>query len=435
MVVYLNRKSKLSRVTGMDLEDRIKVLTEGAKYDVSCSSSGSNTSAKTGYLGSAASSGICHSFTSDGRCISLLKILMSNHCIYDCLYCVNRRSNDLPRARMSPKELCELVINFYKRNYIEGFFLSSAVEGSPNQTMQKLLETVELLRTEYKFRGYIHLKAIPGADSGLLDRASMFVDRMSLNIELPSERSLKLLAPQKKKEAIVSPMKQLSETYLQTKLERPRIKKIPAGQTTQMIIGASPDSDASIMRLSQGLYDHFKLKRVYYSSYVPVNTGNSLLPMLPPDLRREHRLYEADFLLRMYGFRAEELLPEDRNLSLDLDVKSDWAVNNFANFPLEINKASYEMLLRVPGIGTRNAYRIAEARRHGKIGFDALKKMRVVLKRAKYFITVDGKFYGNTDNPERIKNILRGQELLPAPVRSVQLSFFDTMPSYISGEF
>lgn len=419
----------------MDLEERIRILTEGAKYDVSCSSSGSNTSAKAGYLGSAASCGICHSFTSDGRCISLLKILMSNRCIYDCLYCVNRRSNDIPRARLTPRELCELVVNFYKRNYIEGFFLSSAVETSPNQTMEQLIETVELLRTEYKFRGYIHLKAIPGADANLIDRAAVFADRMSLNIELPSEGSLKLLAPQKKKEAIVSPMKQLAATYIQNKLETPRIRKIPAGQTTQMIIGASPDSDAQIMRLSQGLYDHFKLKRVYYSSYVPVNTGNSLLPMVPPDLRREHRLYEADFLIRTYGFRADELLPGDRNLSLDLDVKSDWAINNYAAFPLEINKASYEMLLRVPGIGTRNAYRIAEARRHCKIDFDALKKMRVVLKRAKYFITVNGKFLGGTENPGKIRNILRGQELLAAPVQSVQLSFFDTLPSHISGEF
>jgi len=420
----------------MELEDRIRVLTEGAKYDVSCSSSGSNTGAKAGFLGTTAACGICHSFTSDGRCVSLLKILMSNHCIYDCLYCVNRRSNDIPRARLTPRELCELVMNFYRRNYIEGFFLSSAVECSPNRTMEQLLETAELLRTEYKFRGYIHLKAIPGADKDLIDRASQFADRMSLNIELPSEGSLKLLAPQKKKEAIIAPMRMLADTYIQNKLETPKIKKIPAGQTTQMIVGASPDSDARIIRLSQGLYDHFKLKRVYYSSYVPVNTGNSLLPMVPSDLRREHRLYEADFLMRLYGFKAEELLPNDRNLSLELDVKSDWAVNNFSGFPLEINKASYEMLLRVPGIGVRNAYRIAEARRHGKLDFDALKKMRVVLKRAQYFITVGGKFFGGTDSPERIKNILLGQErLLNAPQKGVQLSFFDMLPTYVSGEF
>jgi len=300
--------------------------------------------------------------------------------------------------------------------------------------MEKLIETVELLRTKYKFRGYIHLKAIPGADKSLIDRAAAFADRMSLNIELPSEGSLKLLAPQKKKDAILLPMRQLAETYIHDQLEKPRAKKIPAGQTTQMIIGASPDTDARILRLSQGLYDNFRLKRVYYSSYVPVNTDNSLLPMVPSDLRREHRLYEADFLIRLYGFKAEELLPADTNLSLDIDVKSDWALNNYGLFPLEINKASYEMLLRVPGIGVRNAYRIAEARRHGKITFESLKKMRVVLKRAKYFITADGKFYGDNENPERIRNILKGHNLLKPSVKSTQLSFFDTLPSYITGE-
>lgn len=418
----------------MDFEEKVRVLTEGAKYDVSCSSSGGKTSAKAGYVGNTATGGICHSFTSDGRCISLLKILLSNHCIYDCLYCANRRSNDIPRARLTPDELCRLTINFYRRNYIEGLFLSCAVEASPDRTMEKLIETVELLRTKYKFRGYIHLKAIPGADKSLIDRAAAFADRMSLNIELPSEGSLKLLAPQKKKDAILLPMRQLAETYIHDQLEKPRAKKIPAGQTTQMIIGASPDTDARILRLSQGLYDNFRLKRVYYSSYVPVNTDNSLLPMLPSDLRREHRLYEADFLIRLYGFKAEELLPADTNLSLDIDVKSDWALNNYGLFPLEINKASYEMLLRVPGIGVRNAYRIAEARRHGKITFESLKKMRVVLKRAKYFITADGKFYGDNENPERIRNILKGHNLLKPSVKSTQLSFFDTLPSYITGE-
>lgn len=418
----------------MDFEEKVRVLTVGAKYDVSCSSSGGKTSAKAGYVGNTATGGICHSFTSDGRCISLLKILLSNHCIYDCLYCANRRSNDIPRARLTPDELCRLTINFYRRNYIEGLFLSCAVEASPDRTMEKLIETVELLRTKYKFRGYIHLKAIPGADKSLIDRAAAFADRMSLNIELPSEGSLKLLAPQKKKDAILLPMRQLAETYIHDQLEKPRAKKIPAGQTTQMIIGASPDTDARILRLSQGLYDNFRLKRVYYSSYVPVNTDNSLLPMVPSDLRREHRLYEADFLIRLYGFKAEELLPADTNLSLDIDVKSDWALNNYGLFPLEINKASYEMLLRVPGIGVRNAYRIAEARRHGKITFESLKKMRVVLKRAKYFITADGKFYGDNENPERIRNILKGHNLLKPSVKSTQLSFFDTLPSYITGE-
>ncbi|MFA5450190.1 MAG: putative DNA modification/repair radical SAM protein [Clostridia bacterium] len=416
----------------MDIGERIKILTEGAKYDVSCSSSGSRTTAKRGYLGSAAPHGVCHSFTADGRCISLLKILLSNKCVYDCLYCINRRTESIPRASLTPKELCELVIGFYKRNYIEGLFLSSAVEVSPNRTMETLAQTVQMLRTEYKFRGYIHLKGIPGADNELIDYASRWVDRISLNIELPSEKSLLLLAPQKKKEAILSPMRMLSQTYIASQIERPKIIKIPAGQTTQMIVGASPETDGQIMRLTQGLYDHYRLKRVYYSAYSPVTT-NSLLPAVPPDLRREHRLYEADWLLRFYGYKAEELLPINRNLSLDLDVKSDWAINNFNMFPLEINTAPYELLLRVPGIGVRNAYRITEARKHGRLDRDALKKMRVVLKRAEYFVTINGKFFGAADTPHKIRNSLMGKSLSAPPPKYKQLGFFDE--PLITGEF
>lgn len=421
----------------MELEERIKVLTNGAKYDVSCSSSGGTTGAVKGYVGNSAYSGICHSFTSDGRCISLLKILMTNYCEYDCLYCVNRRSNDLPRARLTPREICELVINFYRRNYIEGLFLSSAVEKSPNYTMQKLTQTVELLRTEYKFRGYIHLKAIPGADQQLIDNASKFADRMSLNIELPSETSLKLLAPQKKKLSILQPMKMLSNLYINNKLEKPAQKKIPAGQTTQMIIGATNDTDGQIIRLSQALYQHFKLKRVYYSAYVPINTENSLLPVTPPNLKREHRLYEADWLLRFYGYKAEEILPANYNLDVDIDVKSNWALNNFQQFPVEINSASYEMLLRIPGIGVKNAYRIFHARRHNKLTWDSLKKMRVVLKRAKYFITIDGKFFGGMQNPYNIKKALKGDSnvLLLNNSQAQQLSLFEDRTSMLTGEF
>ncbi|MFW5780770.1 MAG: putative DNA modification/repair radical SAM protein, partial [Bacillota bacterium] len=335
----------------MDINQRIAILTNGAKYDVSCSSSGSNSSAVKGSLGSCAASGICHTFTSDGRCISLLKILMTNFCSYDCLYCVNRKSNDIPRARLNPSELCELVINFYRRNYIEGLFLSSAVERDPNYTMQNLMQAVKLLRTEYNFRGYIHLKTIPGADRELIDYTARWVDRMSVNIELPSQSGLKLLAPQKQKEMIIEPMKQLANIYIQNKLEKPQIKKIPAGQTTQMIIGATNDTDGQILRLSEALYQGYKMKRVYYSAYVPVNTGNSLLPVVPPDLRREHRLYEADWLLRFYGYKAEEILDSFSQLDLDIDVKSSWALRNFSLFPLEINTADYEMLLRIPGVG------------------------------------------------------------------------------------
>lgn len=423
----------------MELNEKIRILTEGAKYDVSCSSSGSDTGAKKGQLGNTSACGICHSFTSDGRCISLLKILMTNFCIYDCLYCANKRSNDIERASLTPKEIAELVINFYRRNYIEGLFLSSAVETSPNHTMEKLTQTVKMLRNDYRFRGYIHLKAIPGAAQELIDEAASWVDRMSLNIELPSEKSLKLLAPQKTKAAIITPMKQLSNIYIEGKEQKPKIKKIPAGQTTQMIIGASPDTDGQIVRLSEALYKNYALKRVYYSPYVPVNTGNSLLPALPPDLRREHRLYEADWLLRFYGFSAKELLSPEYNLALDLDVKSDWALNNFASFPVEVNSADYEMLLRVPGIGVKNAYRIMHARRYQKLTWDSLKKMRVVLKRAKYFITVGGKFYGNSENPSNIRNMLKdNKQLLLTSDKGVQMTMFDNLPditSTISGEF
>lgn len=421
----------------MDINDRIRVLTEGAKFDVSCSSSGSSTSSAKGNLGNCAAAGICHSFTADGRCVSLLKMLMTNYCEYDCLYCVNRRSNDIERARLTPREIADLTINFYRRNYIEGLFLSSAVEQSPNYTMHKLTEAVEILRREYHFRGYIHLKAIPGADKKLIDYAAELVDRMSLNIELPSENSLKLLAPQKTKLAIVEPMKMLADIYIQDKQEKPKQRKIPAGQTTQMIIGASPDTDGMIVRLSEALYRNYELKRVYYSAYVPVNLDNSLLPVIPPDLRREHRLYEADWLMRFYGYKANELLPNDYNLALDIDVKSDWAVNNYKYFPVEINTAPYEILVRVPGIGVKNAYRIVHSRCHGKLDWDSLKRMRVVLKRAKHFITIDGKFYGETDNPFNIRNILNGSQLqLNAPNNEyVQLSLFEDKKSIITGEF
>lgn len=416
----------------MELEDKIRVLTEGAKYDVSCSSSGSSTASKRGQLGNCAVGGICHSFTNDGRCISLLKILMSNNCEYDCLYCINRRGNDIERARLEPREICQLVIDFYKRNYIEGLFLSSAVDKSPAYTMQKLIETVELLRVEYKFRGYIHLKGIPNADKEMLEYASQWVDRMSFNIELPSESSLKLLAPQKSKQGIIEPMKMLSDIYIKEREIKSRLK-IPAGQTTQMIIGATPDADGQIIRLSQALYDKFAMKRVYYSSYVPVNQLSNL-PSIPSDLRRENRLYQADWLLRFYGYRAEELVPLNYNLSLDIDPKTDWALRNYDKFPIEINTASYEILLRVPGIGVRNAYRIIKARCYNKIDEDALKRMRVVTKRAQHFITVNGKFLGY-DSPEKIYSLIARKQILLEDKAAKQLSFFDSNNSNITGDF
>jgi putative DNA modification/repair radical SAM protein len=390
-----------------ELDNKVQILAMGAKYDVSCSCSGGKTKAKAGGLGSCVPAGICHAFTADGRCVSLLKILQSNFCEYDCLYCVNRKSNNIPRARLSPKELADLTVAFYKRNYIEGLFLSSAVDGNPNKTMENMTEVCKLLRFEHNFRGYIHLKAIPGADASLIEYASRFADRMSVNIELPTEKSLSLLAPQKKKELIVSPMRQLSNIYIGEREER-KIKRIPAGQSTQMIVGASPESDGQIVRLSEALYKNFALRRVFYSAYVPIN-DNSNLPALPVDLKREHRLYEADWLLRFYGFNAEELIPNGINFNLSFDVKTDWALRNIEKFPLEINKADYEMLLRIPGVGVKNAARIADARTHGKLNIDTLKKLKVALNRAKHFITVDGKYYGGKLEPDYIAKTLLGE--------------------------
>ena len=401
--------------------NRLKILTESAKFDVSCSSSGSSRPNKKGQIGNAPLGGICHSFTSDGRCISLLKILMSNRCVYNCLYCVNRRSNDVPRASAEPDEICELVMNFYKRNYIEGLFLSSAVDGSPDHTMELLLETVVRLRKLYGFNGYIHLKGIPGASVELIRRAGRFVDRMSLNVELPSERSLKLLAPQKSKDSIFSPMKDLAEDYIVAKEER-NGHFLPAGQTTQMIVGASSESDGQILRLSQGLYDKFRLKRVYFSSYIPMNTSTSLLPTLPAGLLREHRLYQADWLIRFYGFKANEIIGENENLDPAVDPKCAWALKNMQYFPVEVNSAPEPLLLKVPGIGFRGAQKIVAARKFSRLDFNALLKMRIVLKRAVHFITCDGKFYGN-QKLSAVKNLLALSERTET---SEQLSLFST---------
>ena len=375
-------------------EIRLKILTEGAKYDVSCSSSGSKRANTSNGIGNAYASGICHSFTPDGRCISLLKILMSNECLYDCEYCPNRKAADVPRARLSPEGICELVINFYKRNYIEGLFLSSAVFDSPDRTMELLTETVRKLRYEYHFNGYIHLKGIPHADSGIVEKAARLVDRMSYNVELPSEKSLKLLAPQKTKESLLLPMKGLQNAIENDRQNKVRHRALPAGQTTQMIIGASPESDGQILKLTEALYRRMNLKRVYYSSYLPVVQSNKL-PTVGAGLLREHRLYQADWLIRFYGFEVNEICDENENLSAEYDPKCAWALRNMHLFPIEINTAPLETLLRVPGIGAKSAYKITEARRYAKLDFDNLVKMRVVLKRAKHFITCNGKFYGS----------------------------------------
>jgi len=408
---------------------KLNVLADGAKYDVSCSSSGSNRGGVYNKLGNTAAPGICHSFTPDGRCISLLKILLSNNCIYDCAYCPSRRSLDIERQSLTCQELCELVIEFYKRNYIEGLFLSSAIDKSPNHTMQQLTDTVIMLRKVYNFNGYIHLKGIPSADINIINLAAAFSDRMSFNIELPTEKSLKLLAPQKNKEAIFGPMKFLANKYIEQKNYKndAHFKKsvIPAGQTTQMIIGASVDTDQTILTLSENLYNKYKLKRVYYSAYIHHNLNTSnLLPIKPPNLVRENRLYQADWLLRFYGFSASEILTEG-NLSENLDPKHAWAMRNLNKFPIEINTASYEELLRVPGIGLNSAYKIIHARRYTKLTYEDLSKMKVVLKRAAHFITVGGKFFGKSE-----------KQISTALTANKQISIFDNelITSAITGQ-
>ena len=402
-----------------NFENRLKILVNGAKYDVSCSSSGSSRGMKRGALGDTAQNGICHSYTADGRCISLLKILLSNVCAYDCEYCVNRRSADVPRATLSSTELCELVMHFYRRNYIEGLFLSSAVVGSPDKTMELLIEAVVKLRKIYNFNGYIHLKGIPGADERLIQTAAMYVDRMSFNIELPTEKSLKMLAPQKTKEAIVAPMKQLSVISEEKSL---RQIFLPAGQTTQMIVGASGEADGHIIRLSSYLYNKYGMKRVYYSSYVPV-VSSPLLPALPTGLLREHRLYQADWLLRFYGFSAEEIVGEGENLPADVDPKEYWALRNISLFPVEINSAPYEILLRIPGVGHKSAAKILSARRVHALDFCDLIKMRVSLKKARHFITCKGKYFGCDKGAEVLRPML---SLSGGFAVNEQLSLFGT---------
>lgn len=375
----------------MTIAEKLKILADSAKYDASCASSGSKRK-NVGGIGDGNAAGICHSWSADGRCISLLKILFSNNCIYDCVYCLNRRSNDILRAEFTPQEVADLTIEFYKRNYIEGLFLSSAVIKNPDYTMELIIKTLELLRNQHKFFGYIHVKIIPGASDILIKKAGLLADRVSVNIELPSETSLKRLAPQKSRKSVISPMKQISCEASNSIVERKHFKNAPtfapAGQSTQMIIGASGETDLQIISLTQGLYDKFKLKRIYFSAYIPV-VSDPKLPSLDtsPPLLREHRLYQADWLLRYYGFKADEILDEyNPYLSVNFDPKCAWALKNPQFFPVDVNKADYAMILRVPGIGVISAKRIISARRHSKLTVQNLKAMGVVLKRAKYFI-------------------------------------------------
>ena len=416
----------------MELMDKLEILADAAKYDAACTSSGLDRAGRSGAIGSTTLAGCCHSFSADGRCISLLKVLMTNVCAYDCQYCVNRRSNDLPRAAFTPRELCELTMGFYRRNYIEGLFLSSAVLVNPDYTTERMIEALRLLREEYRFGGYIHAKAIPGADPRLTYRLGLLADRMSVNIELPSAGSLALLAPDKKKENILTPMGQIRDgislASRERKLCRHAPRFAPAGQSTQMIVGATPESDRQILTLTQGLYDRYHLKRVFYSAYMPVSNS----PLLPapqefqPPLLREHRLYQADWLLRFYHFRAEELLDEEApNLDPRLDPKCTWALRHLEFFPVEVNRADYEALLRVPGVGVRSARRILAARRVGPLTFEGLKRLGVVLKRAQYFLTCSGRPL--TGLRVREDGLLRHLAALDAPREPVmeQLSLFD----------
>lgn len=381
----------------MDIKRKLEILGEGAKYDVACTSSGVNRANKKGTIGNAVAAGICHSFSADGRCVSLLKILMTNYCIYDCQYCISRRSNDIARAIFSPGEIAELTIEFYKRNYIEGLFLSSGVIKSPDYTMELMCKALQLLRSEYLFNGYIHAKTIPGSSPELIRKLGLLADRISVNLELPSEKSLNILAPDKPKKNILKPMGMIRDGITENKEElalyRHAPKFAPAGQSTQVIIGATPDTDFQIIRLAESLYKKYALKRVFYSGYIPMGTHSLLPKNQPVPLLREHRLYQADWLLRFYGFRADELLSE-QNSTLDplLDPKCNWAVNHLEQFPVEINKADYQTLLRVPGIGVISARKILTARRLGPLTFDDLKKLGIVLKRAIYFITCSGKY-------------------------------------------
>ena len=416
--------------------DKLKILSDAAKYDVSCSSSGVSRKGNGRDMGNCISAGICHSFAADGRCISLLKILLSNECIYDCKYCLNRRSNDVPRATFTPDEVCELTMNFYRRNYIEGLLLSSGIIGTPNQTMEMIWQVVYKLRNVYHFRGYIHVKGIPGADPVLIQKTGYLTDRMSVNLELPTADGLKKLAPNKHRKNILTPMRQIQQGIRQGRNEvaiyRHAPDFVPAGQSTQMIVGATPESDYQIMAVAQGLYDNFELKRVFYSAYVSINEDKEL-PALHTGtpLLREHRLYQADWLMRFYQFRAEELLNEKRpNFNILLDPKCDWALQHLEQFPVEINRADYHTLLRVPGIGVNSARRICGARKTARLGFEDLKKMGVVLKRALYFITCSGKMMYPTKLEEDYitRNLLSIHEKLPFDQSGItykQLSLLD----------
>ena len=420
----------------MDVLEKLTILTDAAKYDAACTSSGAKRGFRKGMIGctSSAVAGCCHTFSADGRCVTLLKVLLTNCCVYDCKYCVNRRSNDTRRAMFTPEELADLTIQFYRRNYIEGLFLSSGVFRSPDYTTELMIRALSILRNQYRFNGYIHAKAIPGTSPELVERLGYLADRLSVNIELPSEAGLKTLAPDKTKKAILAPMGQIRNRVTANKEElvkyRHAPKFAPAGQSTQLIVGATQDSDFHILRLTQGLYDQYRLKRVFYSAYVPV-VENALLPSkdVKPPLLREHRLYQADWLLRFYGFRAEELLDETTpDFNPQVDPKCSWALAHLDFFPVEVNTADYETLLRVPGVGVTSAKRILVSRRAGRLRIDDLRKLGVVMKRAQYFLTASGKMAeGLRFTPDSLLRSLIAAERSSLPqLEMEQLSLFDS---------
>ncbi|MEE1314399.1 MAG: putative DNA modification/repair radical SAM protein [Faecalimonas sp.] len=424
-------------VENIGLAEKLNILSDAAKYDVACTSSGSDRQNDGTGIGNCVNAGICHTFSADGRCVSLLKILFTNECIYDCKYCINRASNDVRRASFTPDEVCNLTIEFYRRNYIEGLFLSSGVWKSPNFTMELLYQTLYKLRTEYHFQGYIHVKAIPGASPELLEKVGFLADRMSVNLELPTAESLQKLAPHKTRKNILTPMRLVQNRMTENKQElavyRAAPRFVPAGQSTQMIIGATPENDFQILNVAEALYKKFELKRVFYSAFIPVNEDSSLPAKTDagPPLLREHRLYQADWLLRFYGFEAKELLSEQNpNFNVLIDPKCNWALEHLELFPVEVNLADYYTLLRVPGIGYKSASRIVKARRLGVLQFEDLKKMGVVLKRALYFITCNGRMLYPTklEQDYILRNLLDVGEKVPVSVREMgykQLSLFD----------
>jgi len=423
----------------MSVRDKLNILSDAAKYDVACTSSGTSRSGDGSGMGNCEQSGICHSFSADGRCISLLKVLFTNECVFDCKYCVNRASNDVPRASFTPDEVCTLVMEFYRRNYIEGLFLSSGVMKNPSYTMELIYATLHKLRTECNFQGYIHVKAIPGASQELIAKVGFLADRMSVNLELPTAEGLKLLAPHKTRKSILTPMRLVQNRALENKQEiavyRNAPRFVPAGQSTQMIIGATPESDYQIMNVAESLYQKFDLKRVFYSAFIHINDDKNLPAKRGegPPLLREHRLYQADWLLRYYEFEAAELLSEENpNFNVLLDPKCNWALKHLECFPVEVNRADYHTLLRVPGIGYKSASRIVKARRLGTLDFPDLKKMGVVLKRALYFLTCSGKMMYPTRIEEDYitRNLLDVKEKLPGGIAGMsykQLSLFDDM--------